>query len=215
MSNPPERPKIYHITHVDNLAGIVAAGGLFSDSRVARDGGPSSMIGMPTIKERRLRLPVGCHPGRRVGEFVPFYFCPRSIMLYVISCGNHPSLTYRGGQRPIVHLQADLHETVEWADDQGVAWAYSLSNAGAAYAQFRNRLHDLGDIDWDAVQNSDFREPDVKESKQAEFLVDGFFPWHLVELVGVYSSALLDQVRLVLPPSAVRPSVAIRGDWYY
>lgn len=170
---------------------------------------------MSSIKERRLRLPVGCYPGRTVGEFVPFYFCPRSIMLYVISCMNHPDLAYRGGQGPVVHLQADLRDTVRWAEEAGIPWAFSLSNAGAAYAQFRNRLENLGDIDWKSVDASDFRDSDVKEGKQAEFLVDGFFPWDLIELVGVHSPALLDRVRSVVPAPTLRPSVAVRRDWYY
>jgi hypothetical protein len=215
VSTPPARPKIYHITHVDNLPGIVEAGGLLSDSRMPRVGGPTSVIGMSSIKERRLGLPVASYPGRTVGEFVPFYFCPRSIMLYVISRQNHPDLNYRGGQGPILHLQADLQEVVEWANEAEVAWAYSLSNAGAAYAPFRNRIADLGDIDWEAVEATDFRDADVKEGKQAEFLVDGFFPLDLVEFIAAHSPAVVAQVRSAIPTSIIRPSVAVRRDWYY
>jgi len=40
---------------------------------------------MSTIKARRLYdLEVDCHPGTKVGEYVPFYFCPWSIMLYLL-----------------------------------------------------------------------------------------------------------------------------------
>jgi hypothetical protein len=58
---------------------------------------------MSTIKERRLRLAIECRPGLRVGDCVPFYFCPRSVMLFLLDRGNHPDLTYRGGQGPILH----------------------------------------------------------------------------------------------------------------
>ena len=102
----PAHPKIYHIVHVDNLASIVADGCLWSDAvMVQRQGG--TVIGMGSIKQRRLGLPVSCHNGLRVGDCVPFYFCSRSIMLYVIHCANHPELAYRGGQQPIVHLDAN------------------------------------------------------------------------------------------------------------
>jgi hypothetical protein len=67
---------------------------------------------MSEVVARRKRLPVSCHPGTCVGDYVPFYFCPRSVMLYVISRRNHSSLTYRGGQAPIVHLETDLHAVV-------------------------------------------------------------------------------------------------------
>jgi ssDNA thymidine ADP-ribosyltransferase DarT-like protein len=111
MAIPP-RPRIYHITHVDNLADIAADGVIWSDSVTARRGGPAAAIGMSTIKQRRLcELLVKCHPETFVGEYVPFYFCPRSIMLYLIYMANHPELTYRGGQEPIVHLEADLNRS--------------------------------------------------------------------------------------------------------
>jgi hypothetical protein len=68
---------------------------------------------MTAIKARRLyELEVDCHRGTKVGEYVPFYFCPRSIMLFLLHRGNHPDMNYTGGQRPIVHLVADLNEVV-------------------------------------------------------------------------------------------------------
>lgn len=117
---PPAEAKIYHITHVDNLPGILADGGLVSDPTMIGRGGAIATIGMSSIKQRRLALPVDCHPGDQVGDYVPFYFCPRSIMLFVIHCANHPELTYRGGQGPIIHLEADLNEVVAWAEAHGV-----------------------------------------------------------------------------------------------
>jgi hypothetical protein len=80
----PAQPKVYHITHVDNLPGILAEGGLWSDAVMLVRSGPAEGIGMGQIKERRLALPVRCHPGDHVGDYVPFYFCPRSIMLYLV-----------------------------------------------------------------------------------------------------------------------------------
>jgi len=161
MSPAPQQPKIYHITHVENLPSIIADGGLVADATMI-EGGSAAPIGMAGIKARRLTLPVHCHMGDRVGDYVPFYFCPRSIMLYVIHCGNKPELSYRGGQGPIVHLEADLHEVVAWADAAGRRWAFSLSNAGAFYAEFRSDLSSLDEVDWEAVQNNDFRSREVK-----------------------------------------------------
>ena len=72
---------------MDNLAAIVADGELRSDATMIASGKHRATIGMSKIKERRLGLPIDCHPGCHVGEFMPFYFCPRSIMLY----GGGPS----------------------------------------------------------------------------------------------------------------------------
>lgn len=150
-----------------------------------------------------------------MGDYVPFYFCPRSIMLYVIHCANHPELAYRGGQQPIIHLEADLHRAVGWADAERRPWAFSLSNAGAAYAQFRASIADLVEINWQAVAARDFRPADVKEGKQAEFLVHDNFPWDLVDRIGVYSRTVAQQVTDAMRGAAHRPVVEIRRDWYY
>jgi hypothetical protein len=216
MSQSPANPKIYHITHVANLAGILANGGLSSDAAILQGGGPAQVIGMSTIKRRRLEeLEVSCRPGTKVGEYVPFYFCPRSIMLYVIHCANHPELTYRGGQDPIVHLQADLRKVVEWAEENGVRWAFSLSNAGARYTEFRASLQDLDELDWTAIAARDFRDPDVKERKQAEFLVYGSFPLRLVERIGVRTAAVQVTASRALSGAGIRVPVEVCAEWYF
>jgi hypothetical protein len=215
MTDVPSGLYLYHITHVDNLPSILADGGLWSDAAIVARGGPAASIGMGNIKQRRLGLPVRCHPGDHVGDYVPFYFCPRSIMLFLIHCANHPELAYRSGQGPIVHLEADLLETVAWADGEGHPWAFSLSNAGAYYTEFRNRLDQLGEVDWEAVAATDFRNAQVKEGKQAEFLVHEFFPWHLVRRIGVQSASIQYQVHRALSGSERPPIVEVRRDWYY
>ena len=215
MSQPPDRPKIFHITHVENLSSIVASGGLLSHARLTAQGGPKAEIGMKRIKDRRLALPVRCHPGDSVGDFVPFYFCPRSIMLYIFHRGNHRDVTYRGGQDPIVHLESDLRRAVTWAEQGGTRWAFTPSNAGATYAVFRSDLGRLDEIDWEAVSNRDFRPAEVRDAKQAEFLVYGSFPWHLVERIGVCSMSVLQRAQGAIAGAAHRPAVTIERGWYF
>ncbi len=216
MTNPPDRPKIYHITHVDNLGRIVADGGLMCDREMLVRGAPVQLIGMSAIKRRRVEeLAVPCHPGTKVGDYVPFYFCPRSVMLYVIHRANHPELTYRGGEEPIVHLEADLHQVIRWAADEGKAWAFALSNAGSYYAEFRSRTEDLGQLNWQAIAARDFRAPEVKEAKQAEFLVYERFPFTLVERIGVKSLQTRAKAAMAIAPSKHKPSVEIMPDWYF
>lgn len=213
MSPPPTHVKIYHITHVENLANIVAASCLYSDAQRIEQGLQCSLVGMTNIKQRRLeQINVSCHPDTTVGQYVPFYFCPRSVMLYLLHRGNHPDLQYQGGQQPIVHLQADLHETVRWAEQQRVRWAFSDGNAGAYYAQFFNRLRGLGKLNWDAIEARDFRDPLIKEGKQAEFLVYGSFPWDLVEKIGVSNANTLAAARDVVQNDI---EIRIEPGWYY
>ena len=195
MSTPvPSNPKIYHIVHVDRLASIIADSHLLCDADIAKHSQDSTTIGLDAIKQRRLHeLRLSSHPDIYVGECVPFYFCPRSVMLYVIHQANHPNLAYRGGQNPIVHLEADLRQTITWAQKHGLRWAFTLSNAGARYFEDRCDLNHLHEIDWNAVQASQWR--DCKEGKQAEFLVEQRFPWKAIDRIGVRSQRALTKRR--------------------
>ena len=210
----PERPKIYHIAHIDRLASIVADGGLWCDKKVKLQKISGTGIGISRIKNRRSNRPLESYPDLRVGDCVPFYFCPRSVMLFVISKKDHPDLNYRGGQGPIIHLEADLYDTVAWANQNSKRWAFTLSNAGACYSGDRNDLAKLDEINWVAVQ-SDKWGGDLKVGKQAEFLLENKFPWHLVERVGVQSLMIYNKVNSVLLNQVHKPLVKVCRKWYY
>ncbi len=214
MNAVPPQPKIYHIAHVDRLPSIVATGGLLSDAMVQAQALGGTMIGMNHIKQRRLtELQLASHPGLFVGACVPFYFCPRSVMLYLIHRRN-AELAYQGGQASIIHLQADLGAVVAWANAQPARWAFTLSNAGSYFFEDRNDLARLGEINWTAVQANNW-SGGLKEGKQAEFLLEQRFPWHLIERIGVKSAAVYGQVVNALPAHGHRPTVAVLPDWYY
>jgi hypothetical protein len=215
MMQRPIPTKIYHITHVENIASIVGTGGLVSDATMIENGGPDVPVGMSEIKERRLRLPVKCHPKDKVGEYVPFFFCPRSIMLYIFHMDNHPGLTYHGGQRPIVHLELDVDEVIKAADEADVRWAFTNANAAAGYAEFGSSVQEFGMIDWEAVPDHNFSVPRVKEAKQSEFLVKDIVPWEFVERIGVYSQEYKKQTIEALGTGEHRPPVAVQRGWYF
>lgn len=216
MCRVPANPKIYHITHLDNLPEILTSGVLLSDAQRVTRGLSCEIVGLPKIKQRRLEeIEVGCNPGTRVGQYVPFYFCPRSIMLYILHMGNHPDLTYHGGQHPIVHLEADMLAATEWAEQNGRRWAFSDRNAGAYLAKFHNSVDDLDQVNWTAVGETDFRDPVIREGKQAEFLVYESFPWQLVEHIGVIDSGVRTRVEQILRDAAHKPVVSVQRSWYY
>lgn len=215
----PAQPKIYHIVHIDRLASIIADGFLWSDAEMVQRPGVGTTIGMSNIKARRLNeLSLSCHPGLHVGHCAPFYFCSRSVMLYLIDRRNE-ELTYKGGQEPIVHLEADLHAAIAWAQQNTRRWAFTLSNAGAYYFEDRSDIAQLGDINWDAVQARQWAgngvSRSVKEGKQAEFLIEQAFLWHLVERIGVYSQEYVPPVSQAMQGAVHRPRIEIRRDWYY
>ena len=204
---------IYHITHLNNLHGIAVAGCLWSDHLLQKQS-VNTVIGFNHIKQRRLEeLDVDCHPDTKVGDYVPFYFCPRSVMLYVIDRRNN-ELQYRGGQHDIVHLVSLVETAVQVAGTR--PWAYSDGNAGARYTKFYNDLSFMNDIiDWKAVNANQWKDRVVKNSKQAEFLVHDYYPWSAFHEIGVIDRVVADQVRDILNDVPHKPSVQVQRDWYY
>ncbi|MNE52066.1 hypothetical protein D3C80_1467240 [compost metagenome] len=215
MGQPPANPKIYHIVNVDRLSSILQCGHIYSDAEVIRLGLAGTNIGMNTIKQRRLQLPVKCHPGITVGQCVPFYFCPRSVMLYVIHRRDNPELLYKGGQEPIVHLEADLTKVIGAAQAINRRWAFTTSNAGAVYTDFYSDFGRLNEINWTAVNAVQWSQADIKEAKQSEFLLHTSFPWNFVERIVTYSESTASAVARVLHNAAHRPPVEIKKQWYY
>ncbi len=216
MNKVPANPKIYHITHIDNLPGIVSAGCIWSDRQRLIQGFQCEIVGMPTIKRRRLEeIEVSRVPGTKVGDYVPFYLCPRSVMLYIFHKGNHPDLPYKGGQEPIVHLQADMNACVTWAKQNRKPFVFSTGNAGAFMVDFYNRRSDLQKIDWDAVNARDFRQPSTQEGKQAEFLVFDSFPWFLVEHIGVFDNRKCTLANKAIAAGSHKPTIKVENSWYF
>lgn len=209
----PAQPKIYHICHVDRLPSILESNGLFSDAMVQENELPGTVVGMSNIKQRRLtELRLVSHPVLFVGQCVPFYFCPRSVMLYMMHVRSS-ELSYKGGQGPIIHLEADLHETVAWANANNRRWAFTLSNAGSRYFEDRADLANLNEIEWDAVQARMWNQ--CKEAKQSEFLLEESFPWGLVRRIGVSNNSVYGQVLNALQQQEHKPTVDVKTGWYY
>jgi hypothetical protein len=206
MSLHPEKILIYHITDVENLPGILSDGGLHSDA--VMDKKNPTGIGYDHIKERRLKeIRVPCCGGRFVGEFVPFYYCARSPMLFTTNKGatGRPA----GCQRTILHLVSRVSVGMELERD----WAISDGNAGAFHTWFGDTLDALKTLDWAAIRASDWRGQ--THQKSAEFLVADFFPWAGFHAIGCHNNDVANQVRHLLGSQRHRPSVAVERTWYY
>ena len=210
----PATPKLYHILHYDRLPEIIRQEQLFSDIAVRGANLPGTGIGYENIKERRLQNMLESHPDLAVGGCVPFYFCTRSIMLYVIHM-NNAGLAYAGGQTPIVTLEFDLHTVRADAEANGRRWAFTTSNAGAFAFRDYSSIADLQNIRWNLIPQRDWRGEDVKTAKQSEFLVEAAVPWHCVERIGVHNNTVGGEVTRLIAGAAHRPVVQTIRAWYY
>ncbi len=208
---------LYHIVHIDKLPLILnsgKAGRLICDSHVQKRHRLGTTIGMSKIKERRMNeLTLHSHSDLYVGDCVPFYFCPRSIMLYMFHQNNHPDIAYRGGQEPIVHFVFKMMDVISWANQNARRWAFTDSNAGSRYFNDYCDLSDINRLNWDAINTNYWS--DCIEEKQAEFLVERSLPWFLVKGIAVYSLKYYNKVCDAIADANHQPQVKIKHEWYY
>lgn len=206
MPIDPATTAIYHITDVSNLPGILQREGLQSDRAMA--GEVHTRIGYDHIKLRRLsETRIACCGDRFVGEFVPFYYCPRSPMLFVLNQGRTGRPV--GCQQTVIHLVSTVADAIGLKRD----WAISDGNAGAAYPSFYNELRALEQLDWDAIGARSWQGR--TNQKSAEFLVADFFPFTAIRTIGCYNSTVANEVAGMLAESRHRPTVLAHRDWYY
>lgn len=161
---------------------------------------------------QRAQRPVPLAPHGSLHNYVPFYFGPRSPMLYTISRGNVQG--YKGPQTEIVHLVS----TVQSVNAAGLDYVFTDGHAIMALSRFYSLPVDLARIDWPLMQARDWfddaQHPDRKRRRQAEFLVHQFVPWSAIIEVGVMTEPMQRVVQGLLG-TASHPPVTVHRPWYY
>jgi hypothetical protein len=203
-----------HFTHIRNLPGILAAGCLQADSIVDRTSALRVEAGNLGVKAIRKRHPVTVTPFGYVADYVPFYFGPRSPMLYVIHKGSVP--TYTEGQEPLIYLVS----TVEAIAATGAACLFSDGNCASAITQVYSDLALLDTaVDWVVMRarmwNDTADDPDRKRRRMAEFLVHKQVPISCLTEITVRSAIIEQKVEVILGAHSVSLPVRVLPDWYY
>ena len=204
---------IYHITHIDNLQGMINEGGLQCDRVSSERGLCARSIAYQHIKERRAMRPVMVSMRGTLWDYVPFYFCPRSPMLYVNYRGNVPG--YPDGQTPIVHIVS----TAEDIRNFGIPFFFTGGHAEMVFSIQYDNLEQLGELDWEVINSKywfdSIRDDDRKRRKQSEFLVFEFFPWDLISEIGVINHDIYNKVTAIIKDCSHQPAITIHPEWYY
>lgn len=213
MTECPANPDIYHITHANNLPGILAAGGIWCDAGRLGHNIRTVNLGYQRIKERRMKKRVSlCRQGV-LGDYVPFYFCNRSPMLYAIHGGYVEG--YSAGQTYVIYLKS----SIQTLRNAGCDWFFTDGHAVEAISRYYQDSDRLDQLDWNIIADLDWAnnewDNDRKRRKQAECLVHDFFRWEWVEQVGVISPKARDWAESQLQLQAHRPPVEIHREWYY
>ncbi|MEP7766007.1 DUF4433 domain-containing protein [Sanguibacter sp. 25GB23B1] len=210
MARVPDPIGIYHFTHLRNLPGIVTDG-LRSDAECRRGGRTQVEIGSSAIRERRLALRVGgVGPGGCVGDYVPWYFGPRSPMMFTLGKNNYE---YQDGFDNVVYLVSSVPTIARL----GCAWIASDRNAALNLAEFTADESELADhISWEVISARYWTDHvDGADLRAAEFLVHDSAPWTAVEAVVTRTVATQTVVENLLTGHRHSPPVIVRPGWYF
>lgn len=204
---------IYHITHVTNLPSILADGCAWNP-KLMRGRRAYKSIAHENIQDRRSITTVSCGNGGDLHDYVPFYFAPRSPMLYAIHRGKVASCPE--GQGRIAYLVC----TAQAVKAAGLPFVFSDGHGTMVpLTDFFDDLRDLDKIDWGVMKATYWvdtpEDGDRSRRRQAEFLIHDHFPWTMVQEIAVRNATVKAEVDAVLVGAAYRPPVAIRPGWYY
>jgi hypothetical protein len=201
------------MTHVDNLAAVLAAGGLSCDRDVRDNKLACIDIGNAEIKADRYKVRIDCGPGGVVADYVPFYFAPRSPMLYKISRGGVP--TYAGGQNDVLYLVGHAQAVAS----AKLGFVFTNGHARMAISQSFDDLRKLKEVDW-AVMGSKYwhdtqEHPDRKWRRQAEFLVHSFWPINQIEFIAARTKEVAGQAKSIVESAGFDLDVRVMFQWYF
>lgn len=209
----PNPTFIYHITSVENLHSILHNNGLNCINQLQEDDSSFVNIAYEQIQSRRSERQVPLPPYGKLHDYVPFYFAPRSPMLYTIHQGNVPQ--YQGRQNQIIYLVSTVQQVVS----EKIPFVFTDGHAIMSYSEFFNDPVDLEQVDWGIMSsrywNDTTEHPDRKRKRQAEFLVFEFFPMDSVLRIGVINETIKDQTLEIMQRSSVHIPVKVCREWYY
>lgn len=211
----PRWIRLYHFTHIDHLASIIHDG-LVADAVAQRAELVQREAGDVAIKDRRRRSGVPVGAKGVVADYVPFYFAPRSPMLFRIFKGGVP--TYDGDQSDLVYLCS----TIERLNELEIPVVVSDRNAAVRVAAFSDdplEWSGPGFVDWDLMDatwwNDSEDYPDRMERRMAECLVHGRVPWEAILAIGTIDEQRAGSVRHLLSTVTNPPKIVVRPEWYY
>lgn len=175
-------------------------------------------VGDLAIKAERRRRSIPISPGGRAGDYVPFYFAPRSPMMYRIACDHRDGVAgrYPDGDRPLVYLASSVGAVI----DAGLAWVATDGNAANATTEFSSDLSRLDEmVDWPLLSaarwNNVPADPDRQRRRMAELLVHRQVPLAVVHQVSTYGEQHAEAVRAIMSETPLASRVRVRPTWYY
>ncbi len=214
--------RIYHLTHIRNLAGILESGALLADTSAAWTTRPAVDISSGPNRDARRTVLVAGDGSASVAGYVPFFLSPNARLWDGLLTGTaDPRLSADAHTAEIfdfvilvstVKKLRDAHAAAAVEEEAEAVAAVVVTDGDAAGALTR-----IGATpeSCDSLLRRLRADAESDAILRAELLVAETFPFDLVTLVGVANDKVRDEVRSILATSAHRPKVAVYPPWFH
>ncbi|MDJ0376480.1 DarT ssDNA thymidine ADP-ribosyltransferase family protein [Cryobacterium sp. PH31-L1] len=217
-----DEQRVYHLTHISNLAAILQDGRLLADDALSTR--PVVDISAPATRElRRAALVAG--DGRSVAEYVPFFLSPNATVWESVraeAADPRLALDAHGSEAfdfvmlvsTVKKINDGLAAVAAPADDGAplVPSVVAVTNGDAAGALTR---FGATPATAERMLQTLRAEADGAMILDAELLVPGAVPMELITLIGVCNDNVRETVRGTLKLSAFKPKVAVYPPWFH
>lgn len=220
----PNPVRLFHITAIANLPDIFSNTALMSKKMVSASGIGYANIAHEGAQGARAAKLVLNPPGGNVHDYVPFYFAPRSPMLFAINGGRVHGCDLR--QADIVHFETNI----DLVTRHGEPFLFYDCNATLAYSNAYTNLDHLNKIAWDLITEqpqldgycqfwmdkpSDPKYVNRREKRMAEFLVKSNVPMTAITRIGVINNAKMLQVSKIIADHGLNIPTVAMPSWYF
>lgn len=167
----PQKALVWRIVHKDNLPWILANGLHCANANVIDPNYVS--IGNPDLIDKRRHRVVPEPPGGTLSDYIPFYFTPFSPMMMNIRSGRY-GIKQRANYEIVILVSSLFH-----IQAQGIPFLFTNVHAYLGYAEYSSDPAKLANIDWNLLQNRDFRRDDEDPSKMDRYQAEALVYRHL------------------------------------
>lgn len=197
----------FRLVHIDNIPHILAHGIVHATSPNAN---PDYVpIGDPTVINSRREKQIN---GKGLCDYIPFYFGPRSPMLFVIQNGYNgvPQVNAEDIVYCVIRLKDIIQDGLKCQFTDGHALnSLSKSYDGTLLSKVDEYIHEE---DVYARYWSNEKDIDLKRRKDAELLVEDDLPARYLAGFVVYNSTAFSKLKALGIPET---QIVIRPGFYF